>query len=607
VNEAGVPDNGARNFQRKGNLEATSTIDPEKAPDCKPQRGKMSQVWYTSSTAVNQIAAVRRRRRGQAINWNALGSPSSTTEVSQIQYTGTTSAWSGVGRSDNFAAIWWGTLFIKTANNYRFWLYADDYARIYGNNDLWHTVDYNSGDRYTQRALSAETRYNIRIEYYDGTSTNRMQFRLTDTSNRVIPWTGDKTGVYFESGCDSPNQGGQTFTRSFFVDLNGNGLMDYPECRRRRTSGAAHRRRGQGSCTEKGNEFTLRDIYAQGRIYNPAGGINYEFVDKDGKPCDILRLKHDCKPADAGTKQEGALAMELSKFCDVPAALYQVPVQADGKVPADFGAVTAPMPIWGYNQKAMNFRAKARAEFGSMGHGTYLFCQDEKCTNGNHPHASQGQFTGIKDEAVFSSKEGDNVIKSRFYPQVGGSTSGAVPSSVNTRWTQAGTQASGNFNTDILKRYRTSTNQGSMYAKDRVWMDSTRGEGVTCLNGKYVYARKNPDGSRPIVSTVREALNRNGPTTQNGQWACRYVGVHCNANNCNNNGNTEIAGPFVEPKIKAKSVKPTEAPTDAPTDAPTEKPDKPVDGTPEPAIRRRRRGKGGKKKGGRRRKTAAFF
>ena len=63
-----------------------------------------------------------------------------------------------------------------------------------------------------------------------------------------------------------------------------------------------------------------------------------------------------------------------------------------------------------------------------------------------------------------------------------------------------------------------------MYAKARVESDSTRGEGVTCLNGKYVYARKDPDGSRPIVSTVREGLNRNGPVANNA-WACRYMGL----------------------------------------------------------------------------------
>merc|ERR1719502_898127 len=73
-----------------------------------------------------------------------------------------------------------------------------------------------------------------------------------------------------------------------------------------------------------------------------------------------------------------------------------------------------------------------------------------------------------------------------------------------------------------------------------------RANGVTCLNGKYVYARLEADGSRPVVSTVREAYNRHGAHNRGGQWGCRYLGTHCNTNNCNNNGNGEVPGPYHE-------------------------------------------------------------
>jgi hypothetical protein len=133
---------------------------------------------------------------------------------------------------------------------------------------------------------------------------------------------------------------------------------------------------------------------------------------------------------------------------------------------------------------------------------------------------------------------------------IGGGDNGDKPSAVPHKWTMKGTAESGTFNQDVLQNHWMSSNPGSKYAKDRVEADGSRDDGITCLNGKYVYARKMKDGSNPVVSTVREALNRNGPVAKAGQWACRYLGVHCNANNCNNNGNTEWAGPFVPPVVK---------------------------------------------------------
>jgi len=282
------------------------------------------------------------------------------------------------------------------------------------------------------------------------------------------------------------------------------------------------------------------------------------------------------------------------------------------------------MPIRGYNAKYINYRAEARADFASLGKGTWLFCKagDKDC-EGNKPMAVQGVFRGIEDERVWSS-DSSNVLKARFFPTIGGSTSGNVPSSVHTKWTQAGSTASGVFNNDVLARYRRSTNEGTMYAKERVKMDQTRSEGVTCLNGKYVYARMMPDGSRPVVSTVREGFNRHGPVATNAKWACRYVGVHCNANNCNNNGQTEVAGPFVEPLIKAKREKPKEETPTRPRPNRPERPTKKKTKKPSPAAgtkgrrrgsrvsrrrrsfqtrRRRRRGGSRRRRGGSRRRS----
>lgn len=604
VNEQGVPETASRTYNRnKGNIKATSVVDPTKDPNCKPAVGLTEEIYYFNQ---NQNAFP---------NFNNQ-QVSTTRTVSQINYPHTTGTFSGFSRNSQFATRWWGNMAVTKTDTFYFQLQADNGARLYLNNDLALTNGvvrrrYSWFRQEVRRSVQKGTTTPIRIEYFSANAPNGMIFYVQDSGRRSIPFS-----QVFKTSCGSLGNG-QKFERTFFADLNGNGIMDYPECRRRRTGNAVHRRRGVAQCTDKGNEFPLRDIYANGRVAAPAGGVNFEFVDSKGNQCDILKLKHECKPADAGDLQEGYLARYLAKFCDVPAALYQVPVNASGHVPADFGAVTAPLPFRGYGQKWTNYRATAVAEFGAIGKGTKLFCKPgtKKCL-GNEPMAVQGQFNGIAEESVFSGSEDDNVVKSRFYPQVGGSTAGNVASAVPTRWTQAGTQASGDFNNDVLERYRTSTNPGTLYATERVWADSTRGEGVTCLNGKYVYARKEKDGSRPVVSTVREGLNRNGPLA-NGAWACRYVGVHCNTNNCNNNGNTEIPGPFVEPKMKAKKVEPTDKPAPKPTDKPAPKPpgnpQKPTDkpAPPQtPAQRRRRNKEKGvtrrrSGKGGRRRKKAA--
>jgi len=355
-----------------------------------------------------------------------------------------------------------------------------------------------------------------------------------------------------QAQCGARNENADTLLkRTFFADLNNNGIVDYPQCRRRRSIKGS-----KSPCGEDGNEFPIRDIYSPARIASPAGGTNLEFEDAEGEACDPLNMKKGCKPADAAWRRAGNLIEHLTKFCDIPTALYQVPVVGD-TVPAEFGAVTYPMPIcnpW-QGKNCTNYRAKARADFGAHGNGTYLQCQTKNCPRsgeaaGTKPSAAQGSFNDNLDKYVWSKKPSDH-YSMPWYPMIGGSKEGAKPSAAPTKWTNKGTLASGILNQDILKNHWQSSNPGTKYVRSRVEADGTRDDGVTCLNGKYVYARKMPDGTRPIVSTVREAFNRNGPMA-NGQWACRYLGVHCNANNCNNNGNGEVAGPFQEPKIAKK-------------------------------------------------------
>jgi len=369
----------------------------------------------------------------------------------------------------------------------------------------------------------------------------------------------DRAQRKYVYACRGGTNNQEHMKRTFFADLNGNGIVDYPQCRRRRADRSIKSPCEGDMPNAKGaKEFPIREIIASNTVNSPAGGTNREFVDSDGHQCDALNMKKDCKPAEAGWRRGGALIEYLAMFCDTPAALYQVPVASDGNVPSDFGAVTYPMPICDpkRGKNCTNYRAQARADFGSHGKGTFLQCQLKKCggDKGAKPSAAQGLFNQNVDKYVWSKSPADAYSRP-WYPMIGGSSDGAKCSAVHKKWTMKGTGASGIFNQDILKNHWSNKNDGARYARNIVEADSTRPDGVTCLNGKYVYARKAPDGTRPIVSTVREAFNQNGPLAS-GQWACRYLGVHCNANNCNNNGNGEVPGPFVVPKITTTTTTP---------------------------------------------------
>jgi len=577
----GVPQGNFQKVARPANNKFTASGYPPKTSNCQAgAKGWNQDIFYNYND-------------GNLINGNtdrlSTKRPAQSSLVSGFYRSSTSSTWSGFRSQSNFAVRWTGIVKRPTTQRLYLELISDDGSVLYINNDRI----INNDGRHTwrsswgQKTLNAGEAYRFRVVYFQYNSAAGIQFNIKDYNSRsdLAPVTDQRSIV--ERSCTEE----QPVQRSFFADMNDDGKADYAECRRRRTNNSWRRRRGptEPECTEKGKEFAIRDIQSRTDTV-PAGGINYEFIGPDGKACDVLNMKESCKPADAGDNHEGSLVNFLAKFCDTGAALYKVPVDSSGNVPADFGAVANPMPIFTFNQKAFNYRARARAHFGSgKMDGVDLFAKGKAM-------AVQGEFKGLADETLTISKAGNDRthVQSKFYPHVGGTTAGTVPSAVPTKWTQAGTRESGIFNQDVITRYRRSTNPGTLYAKERVMMDSQRKEGVTCLNGKYVYVRKMKDGSRPVVSTVREAFNRDGPIAANANWACRYVGVHCNANNCNNNGNTEIAGPFVEPKIRAKKEKPTPAPTPAPTRAP--EPPKSPD-TPEERRRRgrkatrRRRGK----------------
>jgi len=383
-------------------------------------------------------------------------------------------------------------------------------------------------------------------------------------------------------------------TVEWFADLNGNGILDTPTCRRRRTSQLPHRRRNYSPCTENGNEPVVTDIVTPPTKYfsAPAGGINFEFMDGDGNVCDPLTMGASCRQSDAGGRSGDDLTEFLGKFCGTPSALYKMPLDANGAPPKGYGDVYDP-PVGPNLANGGNFRNVARADFGAAGNGAWLFCQGGVCANSKTINAVQGSLSS--DVTV----EPDNgTFKGTFKPMVGGGVNTGAnmvdgeAKAVPKMWTEMTDVAGGIWQRDILNRFSSSVSAAAKWARKVVMAEKGRQKGVTCLNGKFVYAREMPDGKMPVVSTVREAYNRHGPL-KSGQWACRYMGVVCNTNNCNNNGQGEVPGPFQEPPVpKTTTTTTTMAPMTTTTTTATTASSPQVRRRRRSGLRRRRRSKG---------------
>jgi len=319
---------------------------------------------------------------------------------------------------------------------------------------------------------------------------------------------------------------------------------------------SAHWCGGSGWCTKRDHEqgqledFELSDISAHRwtnedsgskHVAVPSGGVNREFLDASGKACSALGMTPDCKSADAAGKSGQDLTNFLSKFCDTPAALYEVPKNSSGLVPEGFGHVERPLP---YLPEG-NYRRFARANFWDENKGgEWLFCKDAECGSSPAP-AVQGTL----EDVVAKSGSSPGKWAGEFYPTVGGAANMDVPSAVPTEWLDFSKTEAGIVYKDISENHAASTSAAATFAKSLVEAEKGRSEGVTCVNGKYVYARHGPGNSRPVVSTVREGQNRQGPYHSWGVWTCRYLGVFCNTNQCTNDGDVDIPGPFTEPAV----------------------------------------------------------
>jgi len=219
----------------------------------------------------------------------------------------------------------------------------------------------------------------------------------------------------------------------------------------------------------------------------------------------------------------------------------------NGKSPEGFGKVEMPLPLL----DGSNYRAYARANFGRSGNGTWLHCPGGVCAN--PAPAAQGMLD--PDELVSSSYP-SSLFKG-FSIMVGGAANMSQPSVVPMEWYDKTSRAFGifnkhvadNFGSGVIDGNHSAEIQGKIEAKIQAALNMVAAEagrqfGVTCSNGKYVYVRQAADGSWPVVSTIREGYNRDGPRRDRGSFGCRFLGVFCNNNNCNNNGDQDVPGPF---------------------------------------------------------------
>jgi len=342
---------------------------------------------------------------------------------------------------------------------------------------------------------------------------------------------------------------------TFFTDVDMDGIIALPDCRQHSID--------RGDCIfanyseGEPEEFGLRDFQSkrwfsrQGLPYLaiPSGGVNTEFLGADGRPCDALNLDAGCRPADATGYAGEDLTKLLVSFCDTPASLYKVPSE-NGKAPEGFGKVEMPLPLL----NGSNYRAYARANFGRSGNGTWLHCPGGRCAASNPAPAAQG----ILDPEELVASSSPSGLFSGFSIMIGGATNMSQPSVVPVEWYDKTSRAFGIFNKHVVDTFGsgvvdTGNHSAAIQAKidakieaalDMVAAEESRGSGVTCSNGKYVYVRQGADGSRPVVSTIREGYNRDGPRRDRGSFGCRFLGVFCNDNNCNNNGDQDVPGPF---------------------------------------------------------------
>jgi len=119
---------------------------------------------------------------------NLNRNPAMSRIVPHVVYGNTLARWPGIGRSDNFACRWTGSLRIHNRGRYRFQLTSDDGSKLYVqnrflvNNDGLHGLWSRWGDMHMDPGLNQ-----VRVEFFERGGWAGMVFYYMgrDTGNRM--------------------------------------------------------------------------------------------------------------------------------------------------------------------------------------------------------------------------------------------------------------------------------------------------------------------------------------------------------------------------------------------------------------------------------------
>src|SRR5262249_27249188 len=146
------------------------------------------------------------------------GTPALTRTDATIDFDwGTGAPGAGIG-ADHFSVRWTGSVKPTTTQTYTFHTNSDDGVRLYVNNtiliDNW--TDHGPTDNTATMALTANTTYTIKMEYYEngGGAVAKLHWSTSTIADTAIPFlNGGATGNYFNDTAGGHLSGTPALTR----------------------------------------------------------------------------------------------------------------------------------------------------------------------------------------------------------------------------------------------------------------------------------------------------------------------------------------------------------------------------------------------------------
>eukprot|EP00408_Alexandrium_pacificum_P016694 CAMPEP_0171184308 /NCGR_PEP_ID=MMETSP0790-20130122/15723_1 /TAXON_ID=2925 /ORGANISM="Alexandrium catenella, Strain OF101" /LENGTH=1834 /DNA_ID=CAMNT_0011649303 /DNA_START=65 /DNA_END=5569 /DNA_ORIENTATION=+ len=131
-----------------------------------------------------EVKYMSRRRRGKFVS--EIDGPTVRLLVDEeVNHPETSSQWPGFPLEDYFAARWTGSLLVKTAGSYSFWLTSDDGSKLYIDSQV--IVDNGGDHRMQERTGSAQLSAGSRDIVVD-------YFQVNSNSGIILEWQGPDSG-----------------------------------------------------------------------------------------------------------------------------------------------------------------------------------------------------------------------------------------------------------------------------------------------------------------------------------------------------------------------------------------------------------------------------